>query len=424
VEEDLAALQYDRRLVRSFFHAPSVAYAQGLISNAYGLGPLTDMGRRLVISLVMLLVAVGSLSADELLYSYEGIVVPYDTSAGWVIYDPCEPECSESIQDGHFVLTWVGGADIANYDLTIAASGEEPPPTLWVEWRFRSNNFFTTSPSCDGQFSVRYRHILDTIYMHGDAAISFSGDFAVFGLDVNNFHTYRFESRDGLHYTFAVDGDVFVDMIDAQGLARSRLQLRGRGACAGDQVNEWDYVRFGTLSSGEGIIASDPPAGILAPHTYAGLDRFSVTFSAPNFVYIDDITAEVTGGGEPPQVVRTWRRDNDGPETLEVVLDRPIPLNETTRFVFKNGAGGTSVISYTVRGVPAASAWTLVVMALLILAAGTIVVVRRCHRLAPLPPPRPAQPRLRHTRPRGTVGLRHDATPRVPDPMSRWGDVL
>jgi len=28
VEEDLAALQYDRRLVRSFFHAPSVAYAR------------------------------------------------------------------------------------------------------------------------------------------------------------------------------------------------------------------------------------------------------------------------------------------------------------------------------------------------------------------------------------------------------------
>ena len=33
--------------------------------------------------------------ADETLYRYEGDVVPYDISAGWEIFNPCEDLCSD-----------------------------------------------------------------------------------------------------------------------------------------------------------------------------------------------------------------------------------------------------------------------------------------------------------------------------------------
>ena len=68
--------------------------------------------RRLVMFLRNLSVAVliGCLVspalADEVLYRYEGDVFPYDPSGGWAVYDPCEDPCSESLQDGYFVLQW------------------------------------------------------------------------------------------------------------------------------------------------------------------------------------------------------------------------------------------------------------------------------------------------------------------------------
>ena len=45
--------------------------------------------------------------------------------------------------------------------------------------------------------------------------------------------------------------------------------------------------------------ASDPPGGFLDAREYAGLDCFSVTFDSPNYVYLDEITVEVTGEGKP-----------------------------------------------------------------------------------------------------------------------------
>jgi len=81
------------------------------------------------------------------------------------------------------------------------------------------------------------------------------------------------------------------------------LQFGGMGGCSSDQIpdnlNEWDFVRFGTISSGEYIIASDPPGGYLDPQQHTGLDRFTVTFDSANSVYIDDITVQVTGGVAP-----------------------------------------------------------------------------------------------------------------------------
>lgn len=143
-----------------------------------------------------------------------------------------------------------------------------------------------------------------------------------------------------------------------------------------DEVNAWDYVRYGTLSTGEQIIASNPPSGVLDSGTYADLDRFTVTFDGPNYVYIDDVTVEISGGGEPSRILKTRRRENDGPETVEIVLDRPLGMDETTRFIFDDGTS-VNVVQYTLRPVPAASAWGLLVLALMITCAGTVVLRRR-----------------------------------------------
>lgn len=42
--------------------------------------------------------------------------------------------------------------------------------------------------------------MIEDVLMYGDAAISYSGDDAVTGMDIDEFHTYRFESLDGVNY--------------------------------------------------------------------------------------------------------------------------------------------------------------------------------------------------------------------------------
>ena len=65
--------------------------------------------------------------ADELLYSYEGDVFPWE--GGWSGSDArCEPPCYESLEDGHFVLRFIGGGDLVQYSRSIAHSNEVPPP--------------------------------------------------------------------------------------------------------------------------------------------------------------------------------------------------------------------------------------------------------------------------------------------------------
>lgn len=68
--------------------------------------------------------------ADDLLYRYEGDVLPYDESAGWELFNPCgdKGQCSESIENGHLVLRWPQASDLVNYNLWIARPGEAPPP--------------------------------------------------------------------------------------------------------------------------------------------------------------------------------------------------------------------------------------------------------------------------------------------------------
>ncbi len=300
---------------------------------------------------VVLAVLASATRADEVLYSYEGYVLPHDESAGWLIFDACEEPCSEFVENGHFVLHWSEAGDLVNYTHWIDHTGGEPPPNLWVEWRFRSNHplgpYFYT---CDECFIVNYGGMLESFFLYGDAVISHSGDHGVTGLDIDEFHTYRYECPDGRNFRISVDGVVFRIGVDDQHNDYSYLQFGGSGGCVSDwipdMVNEWDFIRFGTVGTDEAIDTSDPPSGVLdpilplptGPYGYT----FTVTFDEPNYVYPDEITVEVTGG-TAPTVVRTRRLDNGSADTIQVVLDRMVPAGETTTFTFPGG----ETVNYT-----------------------------------------------------------------------------
>jgi hypothetical protein len=138
----------------------------------------------------------------------------------------------------------------------------------------------------------------------------------------------------------SVDGTVFVHGIDDHPNGLPYLQFGGAGGCTGDQfpnmINEWDHVRFGTISYGEQIVSSYPPDGFVDAREYSPLDRFTVTYDSPNYVYLDEISVNVSSG-EAPAVIQTRRLDNGDPETVEIVLDRPIPYDARTRFIFDDG---------------------------------------------------------------------------------------
>jgi hypothetical protein len=144
------------------------------------------------------------------------------------------------------------------------------------------------------------------------------------------------------------------------------------------KINEWDFIRYGTISHGERIIGADPPVGFLDPRVYKGLDRFTVTFDSPNYVYVDEISVETTSG-PTPAVVATRRRENDGPETVEILLDRPISIGATTRFMFNDGVA-TNLVEYTLSDpVPTLSQTGLAVLGVGLLIAA-VIVLGRSHR--------------------------------------------
>jgi hypothetical protein len=288
-------------------------------------------------------------------YSYEGDVVPYDESAGWLIGNACQDPCVEFVEDGVFGLYYPHPGDLVNYHYTIAWLPDLPPPTLWVEWHFRSNhpigpNFYT----CDARFSFYYRNIHAWIHMYGDATISNCGGYALLGLGLDKFHTYRFESVSGFDFRVSVDGDAFWIANDpGPDIGHHYIQTGAMGGCPSDWIpdmrDEWDFIRYGTISYGERIVTADPPGGFLDSALYSGLDRFTVTFEEPNYVYLDEITVEATGSGtplHPPVVLQTRRLDNGPPEVVEVVLDRPLPPDARTTFTFNDGAI-INTVSYT-----------------------------------------------------------------------------
>ncbi|MDO8629603.1 MAG: hypothetical protein Q7R41_03860, partial [Phycisphaerales bacterium] len=254
----------------------------------------------------------------------------------------CEDPCHESLENGYFVLCWAVPDDLANYHYWIAGPGVRPPPSLWVEWRFRSNHPLPRhSYGCDADFKVQFAYIFDLVNMYGDAVVSWSGAEFVWHLPNNEFRTYRFESPDGVNYWFSVDGLVFRTTRGDHSNGSSFIQMAGLGGCLDDWIpdmeNAWDFVRFGTIGYGERLVASDPPDGFVDARQHAPLDHFTISFDSPNYVYLNDITVDVTDGVAPIPI-QTRRLDNGPPDVVEIVLDRPIPCNATTRFTFNDGA--------------------------------------------------------------------------------------
>ena len=303
----------------------------------------------------LLVLASGRLYADETLDRYEaGEFSPCHPSQGWLCGGACVDDCSDSVEDGHFVVRFASGGSDFGYGIIIAPTNAPPPPPIdesfWAEFRFRSNCPAGTNWLLnDAHFKFHYNLIDTTIVMFGDAASSAGGGTPVLGLALDEFHTYRFESVGGTDYTIAVDGRRF---IESSGVAVSPsgafLSMSADGACDGDfeVVNEWDFIRYGTLAGGEQVIAADPPAGEIDSAIFPDFDRFTVTFDSANFVYIDDITVEVTGG-IAPTVIQTRRVENTDPNLVEIVLDRPMPTAQTTTFTITDGTA-TNVIAYSV----------------------------------------------------------------------------
>ncbi len=302
---------------------------------------------RVFVSSLVLFSLVAVTCADDLLYTYDAGVPPFDESAGWRVFDSCDPtkDCERSVENGHYVLRWRGGGDIVNYDLIIP----HPLDTLWVEWRFRSNwPFPPPEPGCDGRFVVG--DPVDLIFLHGNLVVMGGGDAFLGNLELNEFHTYRFERVRGDHYQLSVNGQIFQLKADDARSIIFFLQFQGMGTCnrkIGVEVpeNAWDFIRYGTISNGELIAASDPPVGIIDANAFPNLDRFTITFDQPGYVYIDQIAVSVTGG-VAPVVTQTRRLDNGPTDVVEIVLDRAIPLGETTTFKFDDGVA-TNVVIYT-----------------------------------------------------------------------------
>ena len=321
-----------------------------------------------------LLLAAAFVRADELLYAYEGDVLPYHPSGGWIIADACggQDACSEHLGDGVFALEWSIFGDFANYDLDLGTPSSPPPePPFWVEWRYASLKPLGTNQGADGAFWVDYRNVGNLLYIFGDAVVSEDAGTVRGGFAIGQFRTDRLETPDdGSHCVF-VNGRLFICGGPRPDDGYSSLQFRGRGPIAIGQFNRnsWDYIRYGRITYGEKIIASDPPAGFLDARGHAGLDRFLVRYDSPNYVLIDEITVSVEGtkglrdeGTEDrtvahqkvgtfspfdaPVVTATGRRDYGPPDEVEIVLDRAIPFRATTRFTFDDGTA-VNVVEFT-----------------------------------------------------------------------------
>ena len=79
------------------------------------------------------------------------------------------------------------------------------------------------------------------VHLYGDSIITFSGAAFVLGLDMNEFHTYRFESADGTKYSWSVDGQKFVERLDNDvDNGGHFVQMWGNGGCSIDSFPQYE----------------------------------------------------------------------------------------------------------------------------------------------------------------------------------------
>jgi len=173
------------------------------------------MKRLSMITVWLASVLTASASADTVLYSYDGDILPSNPASGLIVGDACDGDCSALIDSGHFVMEWGSQGNDAEFGRIFS---DERPPTLWVEWRFRSNQPKPSfSFACDARVETTFGGISELTYMFQDWVVDFSGSDFVSGLAPGVFHTYRFESLDGANYTMAADGLVFNVDFDPDG---------------------------------------------------------------------------------------------------------------------------------------------------------------------------------------------------------------
>jgi IPTL-CTERM motif len=301
---------------------------------------------RIGLSIALLFALSGvAVRADEVLFAYEGDAVPSGPPTDTFLVEPCDSGCVASIEGGKLVLRWESDGDFFVFRRFIAQN-TPPPATLWVEWRFWSNQpgggrVFAG----DGALTVFYRKVVEVLNFFGDTVLSQDGGTALRNLPFE-YRTFRFESRDGDNFCFYVDGAAFLCRADGHPDSDVHaIDMLGDPEVMLPAVNKWDFMRYGTISDGEVLIASDPPAGDVDLSDYPSFDRFTITFDQPAYILVDQVSVSVTGG-IAPVVTKTRRLDNGPTDVVEIVLDRPIPFGETTTFTFDDGVA-TSAVSYT-----------------------------------------------------------------------------
>ena len=80
------------------------------------------------ISVALVLGVGGVAQADDVIYQYEGDVLPHDPSEGWIVTNGgCESPCTEGNANGKFFLFWPTPGDIAGYTYIISEAPDTPP---------------------------------------------------------------------------------------------------------------------------------------------------------------------------------------------------------------------------------------------------------------------------------------------------------
>ena len=309
----------------------------------------------------------GPVIADQIVFAYEGDTWPW--LAGFDTFNACDVDCEHWLEDGRYVLNLDPGlqSGVYNYSRLITTTGGTPPPTLWVEWRFKSNYSYLQSNDFvldDARVRVEYDQTVASVstWMWGDAAFDAGEAHFVTGMAMGEFHSFRFEIANGLDSFRWADGKLLQEMNAPQsGAGTTYIQfggIGGSGAGGPDGMgypqltDSWDFLRYGTISYGEVIVSADPAAGYIDPrqdrptgsNTPQGLTRFTVTFNEPNGLRNGNVAVESTAPvSEWPAVEWVTRPDGDDGDTWEIRLDKRIAPGQRTRFIISDEAEAAAV---------------------------------------------------------------------------------